>query len=179
MLNGLDIPKPDRFGKLFDTVSNYKDEVVDLIRIKAHNNRVVGLDLGGGATCGYFTQLFGILEQKFNSINDIGGLSSRGPDPTTDNLKELRKLVTSNRLDFGFAFDLDGDRLVVVNNKGEKLSSDITLLMCIAGAINLGMRKFVTSIDTSVAVERFVNQYGGKIDYSKVGEANVVNKMLE
>ena len=48
MLNGMDISKPDKFGKLFDTVSNYKDEVVDLIRKKAHNNRAVGLDLGGG-----------------------------------------------------------------------------------------------------------------------------------
>src|ERR1043166_4972905 len=106
MLNGMNISKSDKFGKLFDTVSNYKDEVADLIRKKAHNNRAVGLDLGGGATCGYFTQLFGRLEQKFFSINDIGGLSSRGPDPTTDNLQELRKLVTSNHLDL--RLDLGG-----------------------------------------------------------------------
>ena len=70
-------------------------------------------------------------------MNDIGGLSSRGPDPTTDELNGLRKLVTSNHLDFGFAFDLDGDRLVVVNNKGEKLSADATLLICNASSINL------------------------------------------
>ncbi len=178
MLNGMDISKPDKFGKLFDTVSNYKDEVVDLIRKKAHNNRAVGLDLGGGAACGYFTELFGKLGQKFFSINDIGGLSSRGPDPTTDNLNELRKLVTSNRLDFGFAFDLDGDRLVVVNNEGEKLSADATLLICIASSLNLGMKKFVASLDTSLSVEKYVIQNGGSIDYSKVGEANVVEKML-
>ena len=179
MLNGMDISKPDKFGKLFDTVSNYKDEVVDLIRKKAHNNRAVGLDLGGGAACGYFTELFGKLGQKFFSINDIGGLSSRGPDPTTDNLNELRKLVTSNRLDFGFAFDLDGDRLVVVNNEGEKLSADATLLICIASSLNLGMKKFVASLDTSLSVEKYVIQNGGSIDYSKVGEANVVEKMLD
>ena len=178
MLNGMDISKPDKFGKLFDTVSNYKDEVVDLIRKKAHNNRPVGLDLGGGAACGYFTELFGKLGQKFFSINDIGGLSSRGPDPTTDNLNELRKLVTSNRLDFGFAFDLDGDRLVVVNNEGEKLSADATLLICIASSLNLGMKKFVASLDTSLSVEKYVIQNGGSIDYTKVGEANVVEKML-
>ena len=179
MLNGMDISKPDKFGKLFDTVSNYKDEVVDLIRKKAYNNRAVGLDLGGGSACGYFTELFGKLGQKFFSINDIGGLSSRGPDPTTDNLNELRKLVTSNRLDFGFAFDLDGDRLVVVNNEGEKLSADATLLICIASSLNLGMKKFVASLDTSLSVEKYVRQHGGSIDYSKVGEANVVEKMLD
>jgi phosphomannomutase len=179
MLDGNDTSKSDKFGNLFDSVSNYKDEVVHLIQKKAQNNGIVGLDLGGGAACGYFTQLFGKLGQKFYSMNDIGGLSSRGPDPTTDELNELRKLVTSNHLDFGFAFDLDGDRLVVVNNKGEKLSADATLLICIASSINLGMKKFVASLDTSLSVEKYVIQNGGSFNYSKVGEANVVKKMLD
>ena len=93
--------------------------------------------------------LFKKLGSKFYSINDVRGVSSRGPDPTIDYLNELCMLVISNELDLGFAFDLDGDRLVVVNGKGEKLSSDATLLICIASAINLGMKKFVTSIDTT------------------------------
>jgi phosphomannomutase len=79
----------------------------------------------------------------------------------------------------GFAFDLDGDRLVVVNEKGEKLGADATLLICIASSINLGMKKFVASIDTSLSVEKYVVENGGKLYYSKVGEANVVNKMIE
>jgi phosphomannomutase len=91
--------------------------------------------------------------------------------------------VMTNQLDFGFAFDLDGDRLVIVNNRGEKLTPDLTLLICVAGALNLGMKKFVTSIDTSLAVEKFARNYYGKgmleFDYSKVGEANVVSRMLE
>jgi phosphomannomutase len=37
----------------------------------------------------------------------------------------------------------------------------------------------VTSIDTSVAVEKFIREHGGKVAYSKVGEANVVSRMLE
>src|SRR5215213_516472 len=102
-----------------------------------------------------------------------------GLDPTTDYLNELCILVRSNELDLGFAFDLDGDRLVVVNRKGEKLSPDATLLICIASAINLGIKKFVTSIDTSIAVEKFIKDHGGRFDFSKVGEANVVSKMLE
>jgi phosphomannomutase len=123
--------------------------------------------------------LFKKLGGKFYSINDIHGVTSRGPDPTIDYLNELCILVISNELDLGFAFDLDGDRLVVVNRKGEKLSPDATLLICIASAINLGMKKFVTSIDTSIAVEKFIKDHGGRFDFSKVGEANVVSKMLE
>jgi phosphomannomutase len=44
----------------------------------------------------------------------------------------------------------------------------------------MGLKKFVTSIDTSVAIERYINKSNGKIvAYSKVGEANVVSKMLD
>ncbi|HZE78437.1 MAG TPA: hypothetical protein VE089_07805 [Nitrososphaeraceae archaeon] len=169
-----------KFGNSFDAVSDYVDEVVELIAKSEQNNTVkVGLDPGGGAASGYVDQLFEKLGHKFYCINDINGSSSRGPDPTADSLSELCMLVKTSQLDFGFAFDLDGDRLVVVNNKGEKLNPDITLLICVAGALNLGMRKFVTSIDTSICIEKLVKQYGAKLDYSKVGEANVVKKMIE
>lgn len=169
----------DNFGKSLDIVSNYINEVVDLVAKEVPNSLKVGFDLGGGATCGYCDQLFKKLGHKFYPINDIHGLSSRDPDPTTDELRELRMLVTSNHLDFGFAFDMDGDRLVVINSTGEKLSADTTLLTCVASSINIGIKKFVASIDTSLCVEKYIRQYGGRIDYSKVGEANVVNKMLE
>ena len=101
------------------------------------------------------------------------------PDPTSDYLKGISHLITGNKLDIGFAFDLDGDRLVVVDNKGEKLNPDITLLLCVASALKLGMRKFVTSIDTSVCIEKFIKALWCEIGLFKVGEANVVKKMIE
>jgi phosphomannomutase len=169
-----------KFGRSFEYVSEYVDETVNFVEKSTdHRTLKIGLDPGGGATCGYANHLFKKLGNKFYSINDVRGVNSRGPDPTTDYLNELCMLVISNELDLGFAFDLDGDRLVVVNGKGEKLSSDATLLICIASAINLGMKKFVISIDTSIAVEKFIKDHGGRFDFSKVGEANVVSKMLE
>src|SRR5919106_2162341 len=169
-----------KLGRSFDCVSGYVNEIVNFVEKSTYNRTLkLGLDLGGGATCGYANHLFKKLGSKFYSINDVHGVTSRGPDPTADYLNELCMLVIANELDFGFAFDLDGDRLVVVNRMGEKLSSDATLLICIASAINLGMKKFVTSIDTSIVVEKFIKDHGGRFDFSKVGEANVVSKMLE
>ncbi|MCC2648535.1 MAG: alpha-D-phosphohexomutase [Nitrososphaeraceae archaeon] len=169
-----------KLGRSFDCVSEYVNEIVNFVEKSTYNRTLkLGLDLGGGATCGYANHLFKKLGSKFYSINDVHGVTSRGPDPTADYLNELCRLVIANELDFGFAFDLDGDRLVVVNRMGEKLSPDATLLICIASAINLGMKKFVTSIDTSIAVEKFIKDHGGRFDFSKVGEANVVSKMLE
>ena len=170
----------DKYGKSYNIVSEYLNEIVDLV-VQTGTSRAVtlGFDLGGGATCNYVEALFKKLGHKFHCVNDVAGISSRGPDPTIDALNELRTLVQENELDFGFAFDLDGDRLVVVNNRGEKLNPDSTLLLCIASALKMGMKKFVTSIDTSVSVEKLIKSHHGRVEYSKVGEANVVKRMLE
>jgi phosphomannomutase len=166
-----------RFGGEYRIASRYVDEVAEIARGGAKVK--VGIDAGGGAACGYGEQLFKKLDHQYYSINGVSGVSSRGPDPTADELADLRALVTANKLDHGFALDLDADRLVVVSSKGEKLNPDVTLLLCVARSVEMGMKKFVTSIDTSVAIEKYVRDHKGKVAHSKVGEANVVSKMLE
>ena len=100
----------------------------------------------------------------------------RGPDPTSNPLNELREIVKLNKLNFGFAFDLDGDRLVIVNSKGESLSPDLTLLLCVSGAIQNQLKKFVISLDSSIAIEKYIKEYGGKVFYSKVGRSECYKK---
>jgi phosphomannomutase len=173
-------PDSHKFGSYFITSSNYIQEVAELTKDLARGTKTkLGLDLGGGATCGYANSLFKKLGNKFTSINDVREISVRDPDPTIDELRELRILVRSNLLDLGFAFDLDGDRLVIVDKNGNKLNSDSTLLMCVASAIKLGINSFVISVDTSVSVSRLIEEYHGTWSYSRVGEANVINKMLD
>jgi phosphomannomutase len=167
----------NKFGNEYRISSHYVDEVADIAKGGARVK--VGIDAGGGAACGYGERLFKKLGHEHYSINGVAGVSSRGPDPTADELADLRALVTANKLDHGFALDLDADRVVVVSNEGEKLNPDATLLLCVARAVEMGMKKFVTSIDTSVAIEKYVRDHKGKLAYSKVGEANVVSKMLE
>ena len=101
---------------------------------------------------------------------------SRGPDPTSDELSDL--FQASNNKEIGFAFDLDGDRLVVVR-EGKKQSPDVTLGLGVAKALELGYKNFVLSIDTSVSVEKFIKEKGGTVQRSKVGEANVIDLMLK
>lgn len=179
MLKGA-ISVPQKFGRSYDIEPDYVNEICELVVHQERNKAVtMGFDLGGGPTCDYVPKLFKRLGHKFYCINDVLGISSRGPDPTVDPLNELRTLVSGNKLDFGFAFDLDGDRLVVVNDQSEKMNPDSTLLLCVASALKMGMKRFVTSIDTSVSVEKLIRMHNGSVEYSKVGEANVVKRMLE
>ncbi|MGV8107382.1 MAG: phosphomannomutase [Nitrososphaerota archaeon] len=172
------------FGKSYHINSKYILDILQFMRKNRYlddggkRTNTVGLDPGGGAISSFIPKLYNSMNQDFLSINDIAGISSRSPDPTTDDLFELRNLVLSKKLDLGFAFDMDADRLVVVDRNGNKLSTDLTLLLCIASTLYHGAKKFVVSIDTSNAIGHLVTDHGGTLNYSKVGEANVVKQLL-
>jgi phosphomannomutase len=168
------------FGRSVSCFSSYIEELLELAQSMQMVEEIkIGLDPGGGAACHYSNILFRRLGCRVASINDTVGIHSRNPDPTVDDLRELRALVRCNSLDLGLALDLDGDRLVVIDKTGKKLTSDVTLLFCVANAMRLGIRKFVISVDTSLSVKEFIVSHNGIAYYSKVGEANVVKEMSE
>jgi phosphomannomutase len=154
--------------------SSYINEAANLIGKVSGSPKVV-LDIGGGAAKNVAPSLLEKIGCEVKTINSDLNKCSRGPDPTSDDLKEL---ISNCNDSIGFAFDLDGDRLVVVKD-GKKLSPDVTLGLGVAKALDLGYKKFVLSIDSSVSVEKFITKKGGEVFRSKVGEANVIDLMLK
>ena len=175
----LDVVKNERnlerpeIGNEVIVESEYISDAVEIIG-KLEQTEHVTLDIGGGAARSVAPELFKKIGCEVTTINEELEESSRGPDPTADKLTELVE-KTKN---VGFAFDLDSDRVILVMN-GEKKSSDITLGLGVVKAIKLGIKKFVLSIDSSLAVERYIIAHGGKVWRSKVGEANVIQTMIE
>ena len=160
-------------GKEIISESNYISDAVSIIG-KLDKTQQVTVDIGGGAAKTVAPKLLQEIGCQVETINDELEGCSRGPDPTSN---ELTELVNKTK-NLGFAFDLDSDRVIVVTNDGKK-SSDITLGLGVVKAIKLGIKKFVLSIDSSLAVEKYIIQHGGKVWRSKVGEANVIQMMIE
>ena len=134
------------------------------------------MDIGGGAAKEFAPELLRKIGCNVQVLNGELAGSSRGPDPTADELLDLS--VASKDKEIGFAFDLDGDRLVVVRN-GKKQVPDVTLGLGVAKSLELGYKNFVLSIDTSISIEKFIKEQGGTVKRSKVGEANVIDLMLK
>ena len=155
--------------------SSYIEDAQKIIG-DVQNQPEIIVDIGGGAARGFAPELLEKIGCNVTTINEKLEGCTRGPDPTSDNLSEL--VVASNKKDIGFAFDLDGDRLVVVRN-GKKQTPDVTLGLGVAKSLELGYKEFVLSIDTSVSVEKFIKEKGGTVQRSKVGEANVIDLMLK
>lgn len=154
--------------------SKYIDEAANLIGKVSGTPKLV-VDIGGGAAKNVVPALLEKIGCQVKIINENLDKCSRGPDPTADDLKDL---ISNCNGSIGFAFDLDGDRLVIVKD-GKKLSPDVTLGLGIAKALEMGYKKFVLSIDSSVSVEKFILENGGEVQRSKVGEANVIELMLK
>ena len=160
-------------GKEIISESNYISDAVSIIG-KLDKTQQVTVDIGGGAAKTVAPKLLQEIGCQVETINEELEGCTRGPDPTSN---ELTELVNKTK-NLGFAFDLDSDRVIVVTNDGKK-SSDITLGLGVVKAIKLGIKKFVLSIDSSLAVEKYIIQHGGKVWRSKVGEANVIQMMIE
>ena len=155
--------------------SSYIEDAAQIIG-NIENQPEIVVDIGGGAARGFAPELLEKIGCSVKVLNNELSGSSRGPDPTSDKLLELSQ--ASIKKEIGFAFDLDGDRLVVVRN-GKKQTPDVTLGLGVAKSLELGFKKFVLSIDSSVSVEKYIKENGGSVQRSKVGEANVIDLMLK
>ena len=164
-----------KIGTEQDISSSYIDDAAKIIG-DVENQPEVVVDIGGGAAKGFAPDLLKKIGCKVKVLNEELLGCSRGPDPTSDELSEL--ISASNKKEIGFAFDLDADRLVVVR-KGKKQIPDVTLGLGVAKTLELGYKKFVLSIDTSISIEKFIIEKGGTVQRSKVGEANVIDLMLK
>lgn len=158
---------PGRIGTEHVSSSKYVQEAAKIIG-KAGRPRIA-VDVGGGAALDVAPSLLRKIGCQVQVID-----AKRGPDPTADPLTRL--VAISKKVDIAFAFDLDGDRLVVVKD-GKKQSPDTTLALGVSKALDLGYRRFCLSIDTSISVEKYILDNGGTVLRSKVGEANVIDMM--
>ena len=164
-----------KIGKIKQIKSTYVEDASRIIG-NVENSAKSVIDNGGGAAKDFAENLLRKIGCDVEIINQELLGCSRGPDPTSEELIELSKIT--NDKEIGFAFDLDGDRLVVVK-KGKKQTPDVTLGLGVAKSLELGYKKFVLSLDTSVSIEKFIKEKGGIVVRSKVGEANVIEDMIK
>lgn len=104
------------------------------------------------------------------------------PEPTRDNLRDLARLVgDSPEALCGFAQDPDADRLAVVDERGEYIGEEFTLVLAVLRHLQKnGPCDLVANLSTSRMIDDLATRFPGtRVHRSAVGEANVVAKMRE
>jgi len=107
----------------------------DLQNININNKLKIAWDIGNGAMGIAIKEITSQLHNTNNIlINEIvdGTFPNHHPDPTVPkNMKQLISAVINHKCDIGFAFDGDGDRLGVVDNRGKIIWADqYMLILC-------------------------------------------------
>ncbi len=110
---------------------------------------------------------------------DPNGRFDHLPEPTEENLADVLPAVTHAKAAVGFCQDPDADRLAVIDERGRYLGEEYTLALCVDHILRRRKGPVVTNCSTSRMSEDLATKHGVPFFRSAVGEANVVDKMLE
>jgi phosphomannomutase len=103
----------------------------------------------------------------------------RGPEPTPDHLSALGRFVRSNRLDLGVAFDPDADRFSCVDEQGRPLGEEASVMLACDFVLRRNPGPVVVNLSTTRGIDDIAARYGVPVYRTRVGEAAVVERMLQ
>lgn len=143
----------------------------------------IGWDAGNGAAGPVIEKLVQLLPGEHHTLfTDVdGNFPNHHPDPTEEkNLADLRRLVAEKNLDFGLAFDGDGDRIGAIDGEGRVIWGD-QLLSILAEPV---LRKspgatIIADVKASQMLFDRVAELGGQPVMWKTGHSLVKTKMKE
>ena len=124
-----------------------------------------------------------LLEHLGCEVTVLGGTPdghfAHPAEPTAENLSTLPQAMTEHSAVIGFCQDPDADRLAVLDEAGRYLGEEVTLAMCVDHELRRNPGPIVTNCSTSRMSEDLAAKYDVPFFRSQVGEANVVDVMLE
>lgn len=140
------------------------------------------LDCANGATYGVAPLVFEELGAEVikigispNGTNINEGCGALFPDV-------LKKSVIAHGADIGVALDGDGDRLIVVDEKGSLVDGDHTMAICAKYMIDnrtLNFNTVVATVMSNMGLEVALQGMGGRLVRTNVGDRYVVESMRE
>ena len=178
---------PKALGKSSGKTARYEgiiSEYQDFVQSKIHFERKLNVvaDTANG-TCGLVAPvLFERMGCNILTLNKEpdGTFPAHLPVPNADTLGELMNEVVKRKADFGVGYDGDGDRAVFIDEKGNLIPGDLTLLIFAKDILQKQpCGKVVYELSCSMAVEEYVKKLGGIPIVERVGHTFIMDKMIE
>ncbi|MGB9677404.1 MAG: phosphoglucosamine mutase, partial [Candidatus Ratteibacteria bacterium] len=153
----------------------YKNIIAEEVR---GNNFKVVVDVCQGVGALYTKKFLEGLNCKVEIINEKPyGIFSHDPEPKKETLKQLSEYIKKKKADIGFAQDPDGDRLAIVDEKGNIIGEEMVLAICVKNILEKFKTSIVVNLSTSMIIDKIAEKFGVKVYRTKIGEVNVVEKM--
>ncbi len=138
------------------------------------------LDCAHGATYGVAPHVFEELGAKVTTF----GVNPDGTNINKDcgalHPEHMAEVVRQTGADIGLALDGDGDRLIVADEKGRIIDGDHVMAICAAELLKqrkLKKKTLVATVMSNMGLEVAMQQMGGRMVRTKVGDRYVVEEM--
>ena len=163
-------------GRYIEFCKSTFDKSCDLSNLK------IIIDCANGATYHIAEDVFSELGASVSMINNTPDGYNINRDCGATDTKHLQKEVLENNADLGIAFDGDGDRLIMVDHKGQKVDGD-ELVFIIANAWKAGgdlkSNKVVGTKMTNLGIQLAFAEIGVSFIEADVGDRHVMDQLIE
>lgn len=164
-----------------DVMDAYLDRIVG--DIKLTRKMRIASDCGNGVAGVCATQLFERLgcevSELFSEVD--GTFPNHHPDPAkVENLQDIKAIVESEKLELGLAFDGDGDRVGVIDDKGQIIWPDRQMILYSRDILdrNPGAR-IIYDVKCSTLLPKAISEAGGEPEMWKTGHSFVKARIKE
>ena len=164
-----------------DVMDAYLDRILG--DVKLSRKMRIASDCGNGVAGVCATQLFERLgcevEELFTEVD--GTFPNHHPDPAkVENLQDIRAVVEKEKLELGLAFDGDGDRVGVIDDKGQIIWPDRQMILYSRDILdrNPGAR-IIYDVKCSTLLPKAISEAGGEPEMWKTGHSFVKARIKE
>ena len=179
-----DLPAPDGVGRAFkiqDSTGRYNVFLKKSIPLDINfEGMKIVLDCAHGAAFRIAPLVFEELGAQVikigvepDGVNINRGVGSLYPE-------QMAKMVVESGADIGIALDGDADRVIVADEKGRILDGDQIMAICALDCLEreaLPGKLLVATVMSNMALEVFMNERGGRLLRTPVGDRYVVEAM--
>jgi phosphomannomutase/phosphoglucomutase len=164
-----------------DVIPEYLDTIVNDIKLDKPLN--IAIDCGNGVAGVCATELFTRLGCNVTELFcDVdGNFPNHHPDPSKpENLADLQNAMKANALDLGLAFDGDGDRVGILDDKQNILWADRQMMLYAADVLKRKPgAQIIFDIKSTTNLAIVIKELGGEPLMWKTGHSFIKAKMKE
>lgn len=160
----------------------YADAVAGHFPSRFLAGKRVALDCANGA-------MFEIAPKVFESLGAELTILGNEPDGSNINAgvgsecpESIEKLYSEANYDLGFAFDGDGDRLLVFDSSGKPVSGEAVLAILALDAKRRGKLQadtLVTTVQSNLGLDAALREHGVKVERTDVGDKHIARLMMK
>ena len=155
----------------------YQNHLIEYLGSANFQGLHLGMDCANGATSVVNKTIFEELDAKVELINVDDSYNTKiNQNCGSTHLEALQNLVTSQSLDFGIAFDGDGDRCLMVDKTGAIVDGD-QIIAILANFLRLD--SIAVTVMANQGILNWAKERGLKLEVTPVGDSNVAAAMRE